>query len=370
MEEWRLVNLGALSPYSIHAVYEAIALAVSSKAAPNTIELCYPSEPYVCIGVHQCAEFELDLQACEQLNLKVVRRQVGGGTTYLDPGQQFYHIVVHRDHGLAKQPIEKFYEVFLRAVAKFYRSYGLPADYKPINDVVISGRKASGNGAALLHDAMVLVGNVILDFDPEPMAKVLKVPSEKFRDKVVKDMKEWVTSLKRELGYVPDRGEVIEKLITCFEEVLGIKLVQGSLTDLERQKLVELEKLFQSKDWLYSINLEHKELMESFKARKVKIREGHYIIQADYKALKMIRVLAEVVDGTLSNVMITGDFFAQPVESVKELEEYLKGCRLVQEDIEKRVNEFFKSSKAAFAGVKLEDLVAALLKVKERLEVL
>ena len=370
MEEWRLVNLGALSPYSIHAVYEAIALAVGTRATPNTIELCYPSEPYVCIGIHQCADLELDLQTCEQLNLKVVRRQVGGGTTYLDPGQQFYHIVVCRDHELAKQPVEKFYESFLKAIVSFYRSYGLSAEYKPINDVVIGGRKASGNGAALLHDVMVLVGNVILDFDPEPMAKVLKVPSEKFRDKVVKDMREWVTSLKREIGYVPDRSEVIDRLVKCFEEALGVKLVQGSLTDLERQKLTELEKLFQSRDWLYSIDLEHKKLMESFKAHRVKIREGHYVVQADHKALKMIRILAEVVDGALSNVMITGDFFVQPVESVKELEEQLKGCKLTQEDIEKRVSDFFKSNKAVFAGVKPEDLVSALLKVKERLEVL
>lgn len=63
-----------------------------------------------------------------------------------------------------------------------------------MNDVVVRGRKASGNGAALLHEAVVLVGNVILDFDADTAARVLRAPDEKLRSHPASSMREWVTS--------------------------------------------------------------------------------------------------------------------------------------------------------------------------------
>jgi len=102
--------------------------------------------------------------------------------------------------------------------------------YKPVNDVVINGRKASGNGAAKLHNSMVLIGNVILDFNAEEASKILRVPDIKLRDKLVKSMKEWVTSLKNELGYTPSREEVVERLKESFESELNVDLVESYLT--------------------------------------------------------------------------------------------------------------------------------------------
>jgi len=77
-----------------------------------------------------------------------------------------------------------------RSVVNHYRSYGLPATYKPVNDVVINGRKASGNGATELHNSMALIGNVIMDFNAEEISKVLRVPDVKLRDRLAKSMEE------------------------------------------------------------------------------------------------------------------------------------------------------------------------------------
>ena len=43
---------------------------------------------------------------------------------------------------------------------------------------------------------MVFVGGILLDFDYQAMSKILKVPDEKFRDKVFKSMKENLTTMK------------------------------------------------------------------------------------------------------------------------------------------------------------------------------
>ncbi len=365
MEEWRFIDLGPQDMYTIHSVYEAIARYVGKGVVPNTVEFCYPAYPYVCIGVHQILDLEVDVDYCFKNGIPFIRRQVGGGAVYLDSGQQFYHVVVGEDHELARRPVDKFYEAILRSVVKFYRSYGLNASYKPINDVVIDGRKASGNGAAKIHGSMVLIGNVILNFNVEAMARILRVPSEKFRDKLISNMREWVTSLRRELGYIPDRREVKERLRECFERALGVRLVDSELTREELNYMEKLREKYSSPKWLHMKTLPRRELLES---RKVKIREGHYIVQVDYKGLKLVRILAEVVDDRIEDIILSGDFFVEPYQALDELEEALKGCRLEERDVREALEGF--EGKAEIHGFTIMDLVEALMKVKERLTTL
>ena len=51
----------------------------------------------------------------------------------------------------------------------------------------------------------MLVGSLMFDFNSELMARVLKVPSEKMRDKVYQSLQEYMTTMTRELGRLPDR---------------------------------------------------------------------------------------------------------------------------------------------------------------------
>ena len=86
-------------------------------------------------------------------------------------------------------------------MAEAYADLGVPARYRPVNDVITAaGRKISGTGAAEIGDFVVLVGNLIADFDYDTMVRVLRVPDEKFRDKVFQSMRENLTTLRRETG--------------------------------------------------------------------------------------------------------------------------------------------------------------------------
>ena len=160
-----------------------------------------PAEPYVCIGRHQDPALEIDLEACRQRGIPVFRREVGGGAVYLDGAQVFFQLVLHRDSPAAAGDKEAFYRRLLEPVAAAYGDLGVPARYRPVNDVVTAdGRKISGTGVAEIGDSVVLVGNIIDDFDYDTMVRVLRVPDEKFRDKVHKSMRENLTTLRRETG--------------------------------------------------------------------------------------------------------------------------------------------------------------------------
>ena len=81
-----------------------------------------------------------------------------------------------------------------------YRRIGIQAEYKPINDVIVETRKISGTGVGEIRDCIVFVGNLIVDFNYDMMARILKVPDEKFRDKVHKTLTENLSTIRRELG--------------------------------------------------------------------------------------------------------------------------------------------------------------------------
>ena len=363
MEEWRLIDLGPREPYMAQCFYEAVAICVDRGTSPNTLIITTPSSPYVCIGYHQRLEEEIDVDYCRSRGLPIIRRGQGGGAVYLDSGQVFYQLVAHEDSRVVPGDVEELFEKCLAATVHVYRSLGVPAEYKPINDVVVRGKKISGNGAGRLGKAVILVGNVILDWDFDSLVRVLKVPDEKFRDKMAKSMREWLTSLKQELGYVPPLERIKELIAEGFERALGIRLVRGEPTpeEIRVYEEVVLPK-HKSREWLYLPEERHPWVQPG---RVVKIADGVRVVSVAHKARKMIRLTAELLGDKILDVIIAGDFFAVPSEAIKELEEALRGCRLVEEELKGKIEAFYARTGVKTPGMKPEDLLDALLKLRE-----
>ena len=140
---WRFLDLDGLEPLGAQTLYEAVAIALDRNLVPNTLVFCHPAEPYVCIGFHQELEKEVDVGYCQKSNLAIIRRSQGGGAVYLDSGQQFYQVVAKKDDPAIPSSVYRFFEKYLRPTVYAYRSLGVPAEYKPINDVVVENRKLS-----------------------------------------------------------------------------------------------------------------------------------------------------------------------------------------------------------------------------------
>ena len=66
-------------------------------------------------------------------------------------------------------------------------------------------------------------GTLLIDFDVDLMLRSLRIPLEKLKDKEVDSVKERVTCLKWELGYVPPLDEIKSAMVAGFEEVLDIE---------------------------------------------------------------------------------------------------------------------------------------------------
>lgn len=361
MEAWRLIDLGLAEPLVAQAFYEAVAEAIHRRLVGNTLILVQPASPYVCIGYHQDLEREIDLDYCRERSLPVIRRSQGGGATYLDSNQVFYQILA-RDSPVVPRNMEEMFRRLLMVTVETYRRLGIDATFKPINDVVVGDRKISGNGAGLYESVSILVGNIILDLDYEAMASVLRVPDEKFRDKMARSMRDWVTSIRRELGYIPPAEEVKRVYSIAFQDTLGVRLLRSEPTDMEWKIFEEeVKPRHISKEWLY---------MESPKAdggRAVKIAGDVRVLEIDYKAKKLIRIRAEIKGNRILSIDIRGDFFAAPKETVEGLEEMLIGLELEARTVSNAIERFYRESGAQILGLDPIDLSNALLKLKEHL---
>jgi lipoate-protein ligase A len=88
-------------------------------------------------------------------------------------------------------------------------------------------------------------GTLLLGVDVDKMFSILKVPSEKLKDKIIKDVKERVTSLE---GTTFD--EMASSLKTSFAEKFDAKLVADSLSTEEIDYAKWLaERKYGSKEW-------------------------------------------------------------------------------------------------------------------------
>jgi lipoate-protein ligase A len=318
----------------------------------EAINILAPSTPYFCIGYHQDLEQEVDVAYCEKNHIPIFRREVGGGAVYLDGNQIFYQIVLHKDNPLAQGDKLEFYQRLLQPVADTYTELGVPATYRPVNDLVTKeGRKISGNGAATMGDYFVLVGNLIADFNYEVMTRVLRVPDEKYRDKVFKSMTENLTTLKRELGHVPNWDEMATPLIRHFEKVLG-PLTSAELPQEVTDKVAEIRPRFETKEWLYKKGKQQT-------GRDVRISSAVNIIHRMYKAPGgLIKATLEQQGDHLESVSLSGDFFCYPEESISDLETILNGKTL--SEIPAVLSQFYASGKMDTPGVTVDDWMKVL----------
>jgi len=346
----KLYRLGKAPWEESQLVYHALA-----RLNQEALVLVSPAKPYVCLGFHQDAQQEVDLDYCRGQGLPVFRREVGGGAVYLDGDQLFWQLILKKDNPLAPRSRQKFYEKFLGPVVGVYRNVGLNAEYRPVNDVVAAGRKVCGTGVGEIGGCVVCVGNVIRDFDFAAMARVLKVPDEKFRDKLYKGLAANLATIKGELGPAAYEHWDDEKL--------------GNLLAQEFARLLgDLQPARMNEELVAAVGRERRRMLDpawlDFRrkpkpGRQVKLRTGVSLRQGMHKAAGgLMRARYELNEGRLREVNLSGDFFSYPPEAVARLEAVLEGIR--QEEAEAVIGEFYLRQGWETPGVSVGDWLEVL----------
>jgi lipoate-protein ligase A len=261
--------------------------------------------------------------------------------------------VIRQNHpGVPANKVE-FYRKYLRPVVDTFHEFGVNAEYRPVNDILANGRKIAGTGAAQIDDMLILVGNFIQDFNYEMMSKVLRVPDEKFRDKVFKTLSENLTTMRRESGQIPANADLACALMDRYVPLVG-SLVSRPLDEELLRKADELLAEMDTPEWLFAND-------RRGEGKEVKIAEGVFVIQ---KMLKtpggLIRVTAVKKGDHLSDVHLSGDFFFYPMEKLADLEAHLDGIDGESEHILAAIQHFYIKHGIETPGVQPEDFAQIL----------
>jgi lipoate-protein ligase A len=233
--------------YTNMAIDEAMLLCCRKLDMP-TVRFYHWNPPAISIGYFQSMEEEVDVERCNALGIDVVRRITGGGAV-LHEYELTYSFVCSLDEPFLPSSIPETYKLICSPILRALNELGLNASFVPLNDVVVDGRKISGNAQTRKHGVLLQHGTILLRVDVAKMFSLLKVPREKLRDKLIEDVSKRVTSLEQ-LGKPMDFYQFSPLLKKGFEHTFSAELVQSQITEQERRLAEKIrEERYASHGW-------------------------------------------------------------------------------------------------------------------------
>lgn len=249
----RFIDLGPIDLPRLHATEEAVAV-----SGEPTFMLWVARPSTVNLGYFSSYKDEVDIDAAEKLGLPITRRPSGGGTVLFDDRQLCYSIVAKWDSGILPRGAKA---CFLKAadglINALQDTWGMEAEFAGKNDIVVEGKKISGNAQTNKHQAKIQHGTFLLDFDYETAAQVLKIPVEKVVDKgigvgpTIEMIKGRVTTLKEVLGREVPKDEAKRALRKGFEKALDVEFVEGGLKPEESEMVTQLTSKYEDPEWIF-----------------------------------------------------------------------------------------------------------------------
>ena len=245
METWRLIDVEEReNPFLNLAVEEAIPRSVGEGKAPNTVRFWHNANTIV-LGCFQSAELEVNFEACKETGTQVVRRFTGGGAVYHDGGNLNYAISLRKGHPLVPDSdLQAVFRKLSEGAVEGLRSLGVKAEFQPINDIQVGGKKVSGAAGSVRWGTVFHHGCILVASDLSILGRVLNVPKVKLADKHVASVQKRVTTVRDELKRDVSTREVRDAIVKGIEACYEVRLEPGELT---REELTLAEELHRSK---------------------------------------------------------------------------------------------------------------------------
>ena len=166
-------------------------------------------KPTVIYGRHQSAEVEVNEAYCAENGLAVVQRKSGGGCVYADQGNLMISLVSPSTHS------ELVFTQFITFLRDALTSIGLPAVTTEHNDVLVEGRKVSGNACYTTPTGTIVHGTLLYDVNLEALQQAITPMQEKLQKHGVASVRQRVVNLKE----ITDVFKNIEELREYIEKM-------------------------------------------------------------------------------------------------------------------------------------------------------
>jgi lipoate-protein ligase A len=357
-ERWRSIDCGAVTPFENAAVMPVLSREVAGGADPIAITSVW-GQTHLNVGWFDDVDSTLDLEACDRLGIAVIRRPLyGGGTAFYDAGcaVMWGFLLPKERYSDLDAELTRFQPVVLAAL----ETIGLgEVVFEGSSDLRWHGRKL---GALTAQDVIACnsVGG-FLNIKPPNLdlyLQVVRVPDDKFKDKVVKDMREYVCTAEEVAGRPVSYEQFRDALLVALKDA-GVELVTSELTDGERYGLTKVGAKISSPDMVRRIS------SERFTREAP---AGSRVGFANHKGRKLCRAgVAVDSNGIVVAALMAGDMHVSPPDTMDRIAVALEGAASQDRDeLRGRIASIFERDEVhqaeAAMGVTTDDLLTAVEK--------
>lgn len=263
----------------------------------------WQAPPTVIFGRNQVIEAEVNISYCKEHGINMFRRKSGGGCVYSDYGNIMLSCISD------STDVAFTFDRFLQRLALALRRLGLDASRSGRNDVLVGGRKVSGNAFFLQPKSSIVHGTLLFDTDFDVLTKAITPSEAKIKSKGVESVRQHVTNIKEELEAV-GRTELTE--IGKFKDFIIKSFCEGGdslvLDGDSIRRIEEIEMTYLEPDFIAGR------------------RHGRAVLRKTVvPGVGEVSAEVELDGGSIVSCSVSGDFFPLKEGLSAVLSERLKG---------------------------------------------
>ncbi|ASP28204.1 lipoate protein ligase A [Spiroplasma corruscae] len=306
-----------------------------SQEYKDPILFLWQNDNTIVVGRNQNLASEINLQTTEADNVNIIRRNTGGGTVFQDLGNMNFSIIYTDEDN---KGVSMFAET-LEPVIKTLNRMGVDAKFSGRNDIVLNGKKISGNAMLKYKNRFLQHGTILFNANLDKLAKYLTVDKAKILSKNIASIVARVTNINSEVENKIEIQDFWEELIKTYEMQGEIKYLT-----LNEKDLKEIDRLFNEKyndpNWTFTKNATF-----------------DYVHKTRLEGKGSFEIYQNVVDNVIKDIKIYGDFLGY--SGTEELETKLKNTPYKASEIRKVIE-----------SVNIKDIFGENIEVQDILDLL
>lgn len=296
--------------------------------------MLWQNDNAIIVGKHQNALAEINLDYVKAHDIKVVRRLSGGGAVYHDLGNLNFTFTRSSEN---ENDLVDF-KRYTKPIIAVLQEMGVNAEFSGRNDIMIEGKKFSGNAEHVFKNKVMHHGTLLFSSNMPNISGALKLNPLKYKDRAVKSIPKRVTNiqdhLKEKISVEEFSERIMDFILRYYEDC---KLYEFTEEDLDKIEEIKKEK-YQTWEWNFGYSPNY-----NFK-QGVKTAGG------------LLEMNMNVSKGIIQDIKILGDFFH--IRDIEEIENALKGSPHEEGKIRSVLQKFQLEN--YFKDIKQEDLIAAM----------
>lgn len=235
-------------------------------------------EPTVIFGRNQLVDSEVDVKFCRNHGIQFYRRKSGGGCVFADRSNLMLSYITPTTN------VNFTFNRYMLMVEDALQRLGVDARTSGRNDILINGKKVSGNAFYHLPGRSIVHGTMLYDTNLEYMLNATTPSETKLRSKGVESVRQHITTLCNHIDLTIEELKEHLRKVLCDSEIV--------LSDADVAAIGLLEQEYYDDSFIYGNN-------PAASLTKVQRIEG----------VGEFHVSLDVKENRIRKVLLAGDFF-------------------------------------------------------------